>query len=58
MQTAGRKKRLTIDNLIILNSIIENERQNKNKKWFDKLWLKDSEISVWLSGNRCVSLYG
>ena len=47
MQTAGRKKRLTIDNLIILNSIIENQRQNKDKKWFDKLWLKDSEISVW-----------
>ena len=49
-QTAGRKQRSTVNNLIILNSIIENQRQNKNKtylffadakKCFDKLWLKD-----------------
>ena len=50
MQTAGRKKRLTIDNLIILNSIIENQRQNKNKKWFDKLWLKDCLIEMYYLG--------
>ena len=31
MQTVGRKQRSTVDNLIILNSIIENQRQNKNK---------------------------
>ena len=31
MQTEGRKQRLTVDNLIIQNSIIENQRQNKNK---------------------------
>ena len=43
MQTAGRKQRSAVDNLIILNSMIENQRQNKNKtylffadakKWF------------------------
>ena len=48
-QTAGRKQKLTVDNLIILNSIIESQRQNKNKtylffagakKYFNKLWLK------------------
>ena len=49
MQTAGRKQRSTVDNLIILNSIIENQKQNNNKtylffadakKCFDKMWLK------------------
>ena len=49
MQTAGRKQR-SVDNLIILTSIIENQRQNKSKRYlffvdakkcFDKLWLKD-----------------
>ena len=46
MQTAGKKERSTVDNLIILNSIIENQRQNKKntyllfadfKKYSDKL---------------------
>ena len=46
MQIAGRKQRSTIDNLIILNSIIEYQREYKNKtyllfadvkKCFDKL---------------------
>ena len=50
MQTAGRKQRSTVDNQIILNSMIENRRQNENKtysfftdakKCFDKLYLKD-----------------
>ena len=45
MQTAGRKQR-SVDNLIILNSITENQRQKKNKRYlffvdakkcFDKL---------------------
>ena len=49
MQTAERKQRSPVDNLIILNSIIENQKQNKNKtflffavakKCFQKLWLK------------------
>ena len=59
MQTAGRKQRSTVDNLIILNSIIENQRQNKNKtylffadakKCFDKLWLKDCLIEMYYLG--------
>ena len=33
MHTAGRKQRSTVDNLIILNSIIENQRQNKYKTY-------------------------
>ena len=46
MQTAGRKQRSAVDNLIILNSIRENQRQCKNKtylffadakKYFEKL---------------------
>ena len=46
MHTAGRKQRSAVDKLIILNSIIENQRQYKNKtylffadtkKCFDKL---------------------
>ena len=55
MQTAGRKQRSTADDLelIILNSIVRNEKQNENetylffrdaKKCFDKLWLKDCLI--------------
>ena len=55
IQTAGRKQRSTVDSLTILNSIIENQRQNKNKtylffvdaqKCFDKLWLKDCLIEM------------
>ena len=33
MQTAGRKQRSTVDKLIILNSIIKDQRQNKNKTY-------------------------
>ena len=59
MQTAGRKQRSAVDNLIILNSIIENHRQYKNKpylffaddkKCFDKLWLKDCLIEMYNLG--------
>ena len=55
MQTAGKKNRSIIDNLIIMNAIIEKQRQdNKNtyilyadaEKCFDKLWLKDSLIEM------------
>ena len=34
MQTAGRNQRSTVDNLIILNSKTENQRENKSKKVF------------------------
>ena len=59
MQTAGRKQRSAVDNLIILNSIMENKRQYKNKTYlffadaktrFDKLWLKDYLIEVYNLG--------
>ena len=59
MQTAGRKQRSTVDNLIIVNSIIENQRQNNNKtylffadakKCFDKLWLKDCLVEMYNLG--------
>ena len=59
MQTAGRKQRSTVDNLIIVNSIIENQRQNNNKtylffadakKCFDKLWLKDQLTEIYNLG--------
>ena len=32
-ETVGRKQRSTVDNLIILNSIIENQRENDNKTY-------------------------
>ena len=59
MQTAGKKHRSTIDNLIIMNAIIEKQRQdNKNtyilyadaEKCFEKLWLKDSLIKMERTG--------
>ena len=59
MQTAGRKERSAVDNLIILNSITENQRQYKKKtyiffadpkKCFDKLWLKDCLIEMYNLG--------
>ena len=33
MQTAGRKQRATVDNPIILKSMTEKQRQNKNKTY-------------------------
>ena len=50
MQLAGKKGRSAMDNLIIMNTITENQRvQTLNTymffadavKCFDKLWLKD-----------------
>ena len=55
MQTAGKKKRSAIDNLIIMNAIIEKQRQDHKNIYmlfadseicFDKLWLKDSSIEM------------
>ena len=55
MQTAGKKNRSTMDNIIIINAIIEKQRQShKNtyllfadaEKYFDKLWLKDCLIDM------------
>ena len=50
MQTAGRKQRSTMDNILIVSSIIEKRRQETQftylmcadaVKCFDKLWLND-----------------
>ena len=55
MQTAGKKNRSTMDNIIIINAIIEKQRQShKNtylffadaEKCFDKLRLKDCLIDM------------
>ena len=65
-QTAGRKQKLTVDNLIILNSIIESQRQNKNKtylffagakKYFNKLWLKYSLIEMYYIAQVLLEVY-
>ena len=55
MQMAGRKKRSTTDNIIIINSLIQ-ERKDENQltyllfadavKCFDKLWLKDCILEM------------
>ena len=59
MQTSRRKQRSAADNLIILNSAIKNQRQNKNKTYlffadaklfFDKLSLKDCLIEMYYIG--------
>ena len=50
LKVAGRKQRSAMDNLIIMNTIIENQTAGKLNtyiffadavKCFDKLWLKD-----------------
>ena len=54
MQTAGKKNRSTINNIIITNAIIEKKRQSHKNTYlffadaecFDKLWLKDCLIDM------------
>ena len=55
MQTARKKNRSTMDNIIIINAIIEKQTQShKNtylvfadvEKCFEKLWLKDCLIDM------------
>ena len=59
MQAVGRKERSTMDNLIIMNTIIENKRAQKLNtymffadavKCFDKLWLKDCLLEMYNLG--------
>ena len=54
-QTAGRSQRSTMDNILIVGSITQKWRQEKENtylmfadavKYFDKLWLKDSLIKM------------
>ena len=59
MQAAGRKERSAMDNLIITNTIIENQRAQKLKtymfvadgvKCFHKPWLKDCLLELYNLG--------
>ena len=59
MQTVGRKERSAMDNLIIMNTIIENQRAQKLNtymffadavKCFNKLWLKDCLLEMYNLG--------
>ena len=59
MQVAGRKERSVMDNLIIMNTITENQRAQKLNtyiffadavKCFDKLWLKDCVLEMYNLG--------
>ena len=56
---AGRKERSPVDNLIIMNTMIENQRAQKLNtymffadavKCFDKLWLNDCLLEMYNSG--------
>ena len=55
MQTAGKKQRSTMDNIVIVSAIIEQRRIEKSStyiffedavKCFDKLWLQDCIIEL------------
>ena len=59
MQTAGRKERSAMDNLIIMNTIKENQRAQKLStnmffadavKCFNKLWSKDCLLEMYNLG--------
>ena len=59
MRAAGRKVRSAMDNLIIMNTIIENQRAQKLNtymffadavKCFNKLWLKDCLLEMYNLG--------
>ena len=59
MQATGRKGKWAMDNLIIMNTIIENQRAQKLNtymffadatKCFDKLWLKDCLLEMYNLG--------
>ena len=59
MQTGGRKERSSVDNIIILVSIMEKQRNEGKRtyiffadavKCFDKLWLKDGLLELRKNG--------
>ena len=45
MQTAGKKNRSTIDNLIIINAIIEKQRQDHKKTYICLQVLKNASTN-------------
>ena len=60
-QCGGQKQRRTVDNIIMMRSVIDNNvRLNKKTycyfadayKCFDKLWLKDCLVEMWRAGMR------
>ena len=59
MQVVGRKEGSAMDNLIIMNTIIENQKAQKLNRYiffadavkcFDKLWLKDCLLEMYKLG--------
>ena len=59
IQAAGRKERSEMDNLVIMSTMIENQRAQKLNtymffadavKWFDKVWLKDCLFEMYNLG--------
>ena len=60
-QCGGQKERGTVDNMIMMRAVIDNNaRLNKKTycyfadayKCFDKLWLKDCLVEMWRAGMR------
>ncbi len=60
-QCGGKKGRSTIDNHIMLQSVLDNNRRLNKKsyvyfadayKCFDRLWLKDCLVELWKAGMR------
>ena len=57
----GLKRRAAVDNIMIINSIIEQNKYLKRntflvftdaEKCFDKLWLHDGIMELWRSGTK------
>ena len=60
MQAAGRKEKSAMENLVIMNTITENQRAQKLNtcmlfadaiKCFNKLWVKDCLLGVYNLGH-------
>ena len=65
-QCGGQKGCGTIDNMIMMRAVIDNNRRLNRKtycyfadayKCFDKLWLKDCLVELWRAGMREGSLH-
>ena len=60
-QCGGQKGCGTIDNMIMMRAVIDNNRRLNRKtdayKCFDKLWLKDYLVELWRDGMREREVY-
>ena len=65
-QCRGQKGCGTIDNIIMMRAVIDNNRRLNRKtycyfadayKCFDKLWLKDCLVELWRAGMREREVY-